>query len=96
MKFGNSLQFPDFVIEETRDRINSAVNVLKQRGQSVLYSEIVGVHVRLGDKNSSDVREEGHLTASADYIRNALNYFRTHFKSPVFIVMMEYITEDLN
>jgi hypothetical protein len=40
--------------------------------------------------------EEGHLTASKDYIRNAVNYFRTHFKSPVFIVMMEYITEDVN
>lgn len=88
--------FPHFVIEETRDRIHSAVNVLKQRGQPVLNSEIVGVHVRLGDKNSSEVREEGHLTASKDYIINAVNYFRTHFKSPVFIVMMEYITEDVN
>lgn len=88
--------FPDFVIEETRDRIRSAVNVLKQRGQPVIYSEIVGVHVRLDDKNSSDAREEGHLTASKYYIRNALNYFKAHFKSPVFIVMMEYITKDVN
>jgi hypothetical protein len=59
------------------------VNVLKQRGQPVLNSEIVGVHVRLGDKNSSEVREEGHLTASKDYIRNAMNYFRTHLKKRI-------------
>ena len=51
----------------------------------------VGVHVRRGDMATRDAWKSGRLAGNAEYIRTAMNYYRTHFDNVHFIICSDDI-----
>ncbi|XP_069102370.1 galactoside alpha-(1,2)-fucosyltransferase 2-like [Argopecten irradians] len=50
-------------------------------------SVFVGVHVRRGDMNSKRELSRGYNVADESYVIKAINYFRSKYKNPVFVMV---------
>lgn len=51
----------------------------------------VGIHVRMGDKQSSKMQHAGYRLANATYFRHAMDYFRQKYQNVHFVVCSDSI-----
>ncbi|XP_033725793.1 galactoside 2-alpha-L-fucosyltransferase 2-like [Pecten maximus] len=55
--------------------------------KTLTASVMVGVHVRRGDMNSKRELSRGYNVADETFVIKALNYFRSKYKNPVFVMI---------
>lgn len=83
-------KFKDEIMSNASQRLQAAINSLKFKGMVVNEAEIVGIHVRRGDKLGKQAIKEGHLVATREFYQRAINYFRKKLKNPIFVVVMSW------
>lgn len=62
--------------------------------QSQRTMTYIGVHVRIGDLNSTEHLKRGYKVAPLGYILRAMEYYRTKYKQVLFLVFSDFSDKD--
>ncbi|KAM9299669.1 galactoside alpha-(1,2)-fucosyltransferase 2-like [Gastrophryne carolinensis] len=84
--------FHDFVKKRTNDYLDNI------RGNRINVT-FIGIHVRRGDYVSIMLRTKKGVVADKEYLQKAMDYFRSKYKHPLFVVTsngMDWCKQNIN